>query len=396
MLSKLISLISAIILTLGSFPLVSLAAATDVQLNSATIGITTSGTARTYTTGAADVMESVTVGAASIDLTGAAGSGASLTSTDKMTYTYGSGLSTTFTCNTSNSVVTAGGAGTETFTPTGNTCTTASGGSGGGSGSSGTSIPTTTTTDTTTPTTPTAVVAQATTPAPTPAVPATTPAATVAQPSPVAQLVSPVFNSDLQLGSRGDDVKRLQELLAQDKEIYPDGLATGYFGALTSAAVKKFQAKNGLPQVGRVGPATRAKLNEVFGSAASAAQPSSVAQLVSPVFNSDLQLGSRGDDVKRLQELLAQDKEIYPDGLATGYFGALTSAAVKKFQAKNGLPQVGRVGPATRAKLNEVFGGQGQSSTTPGASVSEDAQRAAMEKQLQDLQNLLNSLLKSQ
>src|SRR3989344_2405282 len=381
MLSKLISLISAIILTLGSFPLVSLAAATDVQLNSATIGITTSGTARTYTTGAADVMESVTVGAASIDLTGAAGSGASLTSTDKMTYTYGSGLSTTFTCNTSNSVVTAGGAGTETFTPTGNTCTTASGGSGGGSGSSGTSIPTTTTTDTTTPT---------------PAVPATTPAATVAQPSPVAQLVSHVFNSDLQLGSRGDDVKRLQELLAQDKEIYPDGLATGYFGALTSAAVKKFQAKNGLPQVGRVGPATRAKLNEVFGSAASAAQPSSVAQLVSPVFNSDLQLGSRGDDVKRLQELLAQDKEIYPDGLATGYFGALTSAAVKKFQAKNGLPQVGRVGPATRAKLNEVFGGQGQSSTTPGASVSEDAQRAAMEKQLQDLQNLLNSLLKSQ
>ena len=65
-------------------------------------------------------------------------------------------------------------------------------------------------------------------------------------------------------------------------------------------------------------------------------------------------------------------------------------------QAKHGLPQVGRVGPATRAKLNEVFGGQ--SSNTPAAdnSASEEAQKKAMEKQLQDLLNLLNSLKVSQ
>src|SRR3989344_4215089 len=81
------------------------------------------------------------------------------------------------------------------------------------SGSGGSLVSTTSTTATT----PTTVVAQATTPTPTPAQPATTPAATVAQPSPVAQLVSPVFNSDLQVGFRSDDVKRLQELLAQDK-----------------------------------------------------------------------------------------------------------------------------------------------------------------------------------
>lgn len=110
-------------------------------------------------------------------------------------------------------------------------------------------------------------------PAPSPVI-VTVPATVVAQPSPVAQLVSPVFNKDLQLGSRGDDVKRLQELLKSDKEIYPDGLVTGYYGALTKSAILKFQLKYGVVKsasdqgAGRLGPKTRAKIKEVFESAA--------------------------------------------------------------------------------------------------------------------------------
>ena len=65
--------------------------------------------------------------------------------------------------------------------------------------------------------------------------------------------------------------------------------------------------------------------------------------------------GARNDDVVRLQELLATDSSIYPDGTVSGFYGSLTEQAVRKFQAKYGLPQVGRVGPATRAKLEEVF-----------------------------------------
>jgi hypothetical protein len=40
-------------------------------------------------------------------------------------------------------------------------------------------------------------------------------------------------------------------------------------------------------------------------------------------------------------------------GPITGYFGPLTKAAVKAYQKKHGLVQVGVVGPGTRALLNK-------------------------------------------
>ena len=80
------------------------------------------------------------------------------------------------------------------------------------------------------------------------------------------------------------------------------------------------------------------------------------------MFNQDLQAGARNDDVKRVQQLLALDKEVYPEGLATGFYGPLTQKAVLKFQLKHGVVKseaelgAGRLGPKTRAKLQEVFG----------------------------------------
>lgn len=71
-------------------------------------------------------------------------------------------------------------------------------------------------------------------------------------------------------------------------------------------------------------------------------------------FTRDLDLGSRGADVSRLQTLLATDSNVYPQGLVTGYFGNLSKAAVEQFQAGYGIPVVGRVGPMTRARLNTV------------------------------------------
>ena len=37
----------------------------------------------------------------------------------------------------------------------------------------------------------------------------------------------------------------------------------------------------------------------------------------------------------------------------TGFYGPITTEAIKKFQADNGIPQTGYVGPLTRAKLEE-------------------------------------------
>ena len=70
-----------------------------------------------------------------------------------------------------------------------------------------------------------------------------------------------------------------------------------------------------------------------------------------------LQLGMRGGDVSDLQAFLATDVTIYPQGLVTGYFGFLTKAAVSNFQVRNGIANVGRVGPQTMAAINAQMGG---------------------------------------
>lgn len=69
----------------------------------------------------------------------------------------------------------------------------------------------------------------------------------------------------------------------------------------------------------------------------------------------NLSQGSSGSDVKVLQALLAADPIIYPEGLITGYYGFLTSKAVRKFQEKHDIEQVGVVGPKTLKKLNEFL-----------------------------------------
>ena len=70
---------------------------------------------------------------------------------------------------------------------------------------------------------------------------------------------------------------------------------------------------------------------------------------------SQLREGMTGEDVKLLQEALAADQNIYPEGIISGYYGKLTALAVKRFQAKHGLEQAGSVGPKTLKKLNEAL-----------------------------------------
>jgi len=80
----------------------------------------------------------------------------------------------------------------------------------------------------------------------------------------------------------------------------------------------------------------------------------------------ELREGMTSDDVKLLQEILATDPEIYPEGRVTGYFGPLTKNAVKRFQKLAGFEQVGQVGPKTLAKINELLTeGAGQSGKVP-------------------------------
>ena len=73
-------------------------------------------------------------------------------------------------------------------------------------------------------------------------------------------------------------------------------------------------------------------------------------------FETDLETGSHGPEVRLLQQILAQtEAEIYPEHLITGYYGPITAEAVEQWQQRHGLPAVGRVGPQTRAQLNEIY-----------------------------------------
>ena len=321
--------------------------------------------------------DSIEVGASSFSIQLSAGSTFTVASADRKAFTVSPTQYTTGqTCNASQSLVTvamtAGGtATTVTITPSSDTCAGASGSGGGGGGAS---------TRTVTSSSSSAASATASSASTASVIIAASPASTVASPSSAARAVSPVFNKNLSRGSKGEDVSNLQRLLAQDKTVYPEGLVTGVFGPMTEKAVKKFQAKYGLPQVGIVGPATREILQIVASVSPSAAvetpsqsspattqSASSVPSSVSAgTINKRLVKGMKNDQVSTLQNWLSQDKDIYPDAIVSGYFGSLTEKAVQKFQEKYGIAAPGEegygaVGPKTRAKLSEIFGGNSQS-----------------------------------
>lgn len=137
-------------------------------------------------------------------------------------------------------------------------------------------------------------------------------------------------------GCTGDAVKTLQEKL--NAKGFNSGNVDGIFGAKTYAAVTAFQKANSLGVDGIVGKLTWAKLYD--------ATPVNVTPVTTQPM---LRTGSRGDAVRKLQELL--NAKGYTCGSVDGIFGSKTYAAVSAFQKANGLAADGIVGSLTWAKL---------------------------------------------
>ena len=137
-------------------------------------------------------------------------------------------------------------------------------------------------------------------------------------------------------GCTGDAVKTLQEKL--NAKGFDSGNVDGIFGAKTYAAVTAFQKANSLGVDGIVGKLTWAKLYD--------ATPVNVTPVTTQPM---LRTGSRGDAVRKLQELL--NAKGYTCGSVDGIFGSKTYAAVLAFQKANGLAADGIVGPLTWGKL---------------------------------------------
>ncbi len=94
------------------------------------------------------------------------------------------------------------------------------------------------------------------------------------------------------------------------------------------------------------------KSSSVTGVASSAGSPSFLTKT--------LRLTNQSREIIVLQTFLSKDKDVYPSGLITGYFGQATKKAVQAFQTKYSIVKPGEagygtVGPKTRAKINELL-----------------------------------------
>jgi peptidoglycan hydrolase-like protein with peptidoglycan-binding domain len=110
-----------------------------------------------------------------------------------------------------------------------------------------------------------------------------------------------MFTKDLTVGSTGADVSALQAKLG----VTP---ATGYFGAITKAAVVAYQAANKLPTTGYVGQLTRAVLNYVAPSV-----PSTPATPSTPSTSSNDLDGTDGE-ISDVNELSSYNNEEVGEG----------------------------------------------------------------------------------
>ena len=140
-------------------------------------------------------------------------------------------------------------------------------------------------------------------------------------------------------GCTGDAVKTLQDKL--NALGYNSGNVDGIFGAKTYAEVTDFQKAYSLGVDGIVGKLTWGKLYCV--------SPAMPVETTTVVGRPMVSYGSRGDAVRKLQELL--NALGYDCGSVDGIFGSKTKAAVLAFQKANGLAADGIVGPLTWAKL---------------------------------------------
>ncbi len=139
----------------------------------------------------------------------------------------------------------------------------------------------------------------------------------------------------LQIGDRGESVRKLQQALVNQG--WADIKVDGIYGPATAAAVQYYQRQNGLTATGRAGTTT---LTNLLGSADVDLNPDGSTTISS---------GSSGVTVRQIQQrLLALG---YNCGTVDGKYGKRTVAAVKNFQALNGLTPDGKVGPKTNAKL---------------------------------------------
>jgi peptidoglycan hydrolase-like protein with peptidoglycan-binding domain len=142
------------------------------------------------------------------------------------------------------------------------------------------------------------------------------------------------FSNDLDVGSRGEDVLKLQKFLTENGMMFL-GEVSGYFDSQTKIALSNYQFKNKItPASGYFGPKTRKFINakiEINRSKQSTIQGKYN-------FTKNLKLNSTGEDVRQLQKFLNSKGFIISEsgvgsiGNESETYGEKTKQAVKKYQ----------------------------------------------------------------
>ncbi|MCZ2810914.1 N-acetylmuramoyl-L-alanine amidase [Modestobacter sp. VKM Ac-2979] len=149
----------------------------------------------------------------------------------------------------------------------------------------------------------------------------------------------------LRPGSTGPAVAEVQTMLRSlglltDEPERPERPDDAGYDAATELAVRHFQQVRGLSVDGRVGDETYRALHEARWS------------LGDRLLRFDPERPTRGDDVRRLQELLLELG--YDAGRADGMLGADTELGLRAFQRDYGLTADGTCGPATLRALKQL------------------------------------------
>ncbi len=174
-------------------------------------------------------------------------------------------------------------------------------------------------------------------------------------------------DSALKIGSKGPDVKELQQKLAENG-VLEEKYVTGFFGPATEEAVFLYQKKNNIKQTGVAAEKTLESLfvkKDIDGTM---------------VLKKDMESG----EVKTLQEKLAEMGYLSNDNV-TGYYGDKTEAAVKKFQKEHDISPTGVAAKLTIEKINELSNITKLSTDRTYKSGDEDAGVKALQQRLSQL-----------
>lgn len=173
--------------------------------------------------------------------------------------------------------------------------------------------------------------------------------------------VTNLFETELSLGYRGQGASDLQYFLRFISTFNPTVEAPsidGVFGEETRDAVISFQKEYGLAPTGVVDLQTWEAIYSTYQGMLATLPSGYFSDSTDPYPGFPVRLGSRGEEVRRVQLYLNRVSEAYPQIppiTVDGVFGPGTQAAVLTFQSLFGLTPDGVVALLTYNRLAELY-----------------------------------------